>query len=367
MRFRNIYYSLMILALSLLTGLCQSMYADDAKGLKFKTIVIDPGHGGKDAGCVSKDKKTYEKNISLTVSKALKKKINEAFPDVKVILTRSKDEYITLNERADIANRNNADLFVSIHVNSVVNTRPHGFSCHILGQSSVKNRDLFSLNMELCKRENSVILLEEDYTTKYQGFDPSDPESFIFFTLMQNAHYEQSLLFAAECDNQMSKGPISHSRGISQDPFYVLWKSAMPSVLIEIGFISNASDLSVMKTDKGCDEIATALFNAFREFKKKYDNSISTAGEINNNKVITQEKTISSEGVVYGMQVLVSSRDLSTDDKMFKGFKCFKFKVGDLYKYILGASNNENEARQESKRVKEQFPDAFFVKVNPNK
>ena len=166
--------------------------------LKLKTVVIDPGHGGKDAGCVSKDRKTYEKNLTLSISKLFGQKIKEAYPDVKVIYTRTTDKYVTLNERADIANRNKADLFVSIHINSVQQTSPSGFSVHILGQSSSKNKDLFASNMDVCRRENSVILLEEDYSTKYQGFDPNDPESFIFFTLMQNAFYEQSLLFAAD-------------------------------------------------------------------------------------------------------------------------------------------------------------------------
>ena len=209
--------------------------------LKLKTVVIDPGHGGKDAGCVSRDKKTYEKNLTLSISKLLGDKITRAYPDVKVIYTRTTDKYITLNDRAEIANRNHADLFISIHINSFSTASPNGFSAHILGQSSNKNRDLFSYNMDVCRRENSVILLEEDYTTKYQGFDPNDPESFIFFNLMQNAFYEQSLLFAADVEKELSKGPITHSRGISQDPFYVLWKTTMPGAKTPITTIATGA------------------------------------------------------------------------------------------------------------------------------
>ena len=400
MNWSRIHKFVAILTVCLIAFLPTDLSADNSEGLKLKTIVLDPGHGGRDAGCVSKDKKTYEKNITLEVATLLKKKINAAYPDVKVIMTRTKDVYLTLNERADIANRNKADLFVSIHVNSVDPTSPHGYSCHILGQSSIKNRDLFSWNMEACKRENSVILLEEDYTTKYQGFDPNDPESFIFFTLMQNAYYEQSLLFAAECDISMSKGPISHSRGISQDPFYVLWKSAMPSVLLEIGFISNPADLKVMRSSSGQDKIATALFNAFKEFKSKYDTSLKgdpsrrngvsdskslteikssnesksttsshskTEGEsINDGKNTVQvenntDKTIS--GTIYGTQVLVSGRLLSDNDELFKGYNCYRLKVGNLYKYIIGYSKDETSARRVYKDVKKIFPDAFLVVV----
>ena len=243
--------------------------AAEPGSLKLKTVVIDPGHGGHDAGCVSRDRKTYEKNLTLDISRRLAGKIREAFPDVKVIMTRNEDKYVTLNGRADIANSAGADLFISVHINAQEKgTSANGYSIHCLGQSAKEGNDLFSKNLELCKRENSVILLEDDYQTKYQGFDPTDPQSYIFFSLMQNAHLGHSLLFAEDVAQAMKGGPIVRSRGVSQDPFWVLWRTAMPSVLVEVGFISNPTDLKVMNSADGRDKIAANLLQAFPSSRK---------------------------------------------------------------------------------------------------
>lgn len=343
-----------------------SMEAEDSSRPKLKTVVIDPGHGGKDAGCVSKDRKTYEKTLNLSIATKLGTKIKNAYPDVKVIYTRSSDKYIALSERAAIANRNNADLFISIHINSVSSGSPHGFSTHILGQSSDKNRDLFSYNMDVCRRENSVILMEEDYTTTYQGFDPDDPESFIFFNLMQNAFYEQSILFAAEVDAEMSKGPIGHSRGIWQDPFLVLWKTKMPAVLIEVGFISNSSDLKTMRSSSGQDAIAQRMFNAFRSFKTKYDGSLDYVPEGaagGKQSSPAGQGTSSPEGTFYGVQIFALGRLLPEDDESFRGYDAVAVKSGGIYKYVIRSGSIE-EARACGRRVKDKFPGAFPVKVN---
>lgn len=343
--------------------------------LKLRTVVIDPGHGGKDAGCISRDRKTYEKNLTLSISKLLGEKISAAYPDVKVVYTRSTDKYITLNDRAEIANRNHADLFISIHINSFSSSSPNGFSAHILGQSSNKNRDLFSYNMDVCRRENSVILLEDDYTTKYQGFDPEDPESFIFFNLMQNAFYEQSLLFAADVEKELSKGPITHSRGISQDPFYVLWKTTMPAVLIEVGFISNAADLKVMNSSSGKEQIASRLFSAFKAFKTRYDGSLDISFADGNAqaaaKAAPAKPAAASEstqgGTSYGVQILVLSKKLDPDDRSFKGYTPEIYAAGKMYKYIVGTSSSESEARDTWRSVKRKFPDSFPVVIKDGK
>jgi N-acetylmuramoyl-L-alanine amidase len=248
------------------------------QGLKFKTVVLDPGHGGKDAGAVSADKKTMEKTINLDVALKLEKLIKEKAPDLNVVLTRRTDVFIPLGDRALIANKADANLFISLHVNACPRSGPSGYSVHVLGQSSAKDRDLFAFNREICRRENSVIYLEEDYSTRYEGLDPNDEESFIFMLLMQNAHLEQSIRFAAMVDGKMKTGgPFPVSRGLSQDPFFVLWKTAMPSVLVEMGFISNAGDLAQLRTEAAKDKIAQSLFSALLDYRKEYDESVSTA------------------------------------------------------------------------------------------
>lgn len=238
-------------------------------------VVIDPGHGGKDPGAVSKDRKTTEKNIVLQISKLLGDMIKAEYgSEVQVLYTRSTDVFVPLQGRADFANRNHADLFISVHINANNSTRPSGHSVHVLGASSNPNRDLQAGNLDVCKRENSVILLEDDYSTAYQGFDPSDEASYIFMTLMQGAFYEQSIYFASLAENELSKGPIRVKRGVAQDPFYVLWKTSMPAVLLELGFLTNEEDLSVLRSESGRQNIAARIFSAFKTYKKNYDESM---------------------------------------------------------------------------------------------
>jgi len=350
--------------------------------IKLKTVVIDAGHGGTDAGCVSADKKTYEKNIALTVAKSLSDKIHASYPDVKVILTRSTDVFVPLNERADIANRNNADLFISIHVNSVANTSSktaNGYSVHVLGQSSNKNRDLYAMNMDLCKRENAVITLEDNYKETYQGFDPSDPESFIFFSLMQNTNLEQSLIFAEEVTKGLATGPITRNRGISQDPFLVLWRTTMPSALVEIGFMSNTSDLAKLREPANLDKIAQGLFNGFKAFKAQYENTSSSKPATHSATTETSSskpeapKTVESkdtnvqapEGTYYGVQVIAIGKELAENDSCFKGYKPVAVRTtgSKLIKYIVCTSSDRSKVMSDYAKVKAKFPDSFVVKV----
>lgn len=345
--------------------------------LGLKTVVIDAGHGGKDAGCVSKDKKTYEKTLNLNISKYLSDAIIEAYPDVNVILTRKTDKYLTLAERAMVANNNKADLFISIHINSVNSPNPNGFSVHVLGQSKKKDTDLFSYNMDVCRRENSVILLEEDYSTKYQGFDPNDPQSFIFFSLMQNAHLENSLKFAEILDQSLKKGPISKSRGVWQDPFYLLWKTTMPSVLIECGFISNAEDLKAMRTEKCQKEIAMQIFEAFKVFKADYDLSImlecSQVGnqvtnqnnkQVSNNDTTKKQGDETSEELQYGVQIFTLSKKIEKNDSRFLGYEPLVISTGSAYKYIIGLNKDLNSAKADLEKIRLTYPDSFIIKLN---
>ena len=355
--------------------------------IRLSTVVIDPGHGGKDAGCISPSGKTMEKTIVLDIAGRLNEKIRRGYPDVKVIRTRDNDTFVTLQGRADIANRNNANLFISIHINSVDGKRngPNGYSVHILGQYTSKNKDLYAGNMDVVRRENSVIKLEDDYTTRYEGFDPADPESYIFMNLMRNAHLEQSFKFAQLVDNEMKGGAIQHSRGISQDPFYVLWRTAMPAVLIECGFMSNSADREALITEKGRERIASDIYDAFRKYKKEYDGSdavnATPKAETSRTNEAGPEETMTSDvqtngtdkkigtteleknTVTYGTQVLVSSKSMSGNDPFFKGHEVMRLQANRLFKYIIGFSDNLETARENNDRIRKDFKDSFMVKV----
>lgn len=338
-----------------------------AQEITLKSVAIDAGHGGHDPGAVSGDRKTFEKTITLDIAKRLSAKIKEAYPDMKVVLTRDRDEFVSLNERAAIANRKNVDLFISIHINATKSTSPNGFSVHTLGQSSNKDRDLFAYNMDVCKRENSVILLEDDYSTKYQGFDPSDPESFIFMQLMQNAYLEKSLELAQIMTRELKKGPITANRGVWQDPFYVLWKTSMPAVLVELGFISNKDDLAVLRTPEGRDKLAEALFRSFKKYKAVYENreeADTTPVEVDIEETPAKAVEQSSDGTVwYGTQIFASTSLLPDTDPRFLGYKPTVIKSGSFYKYVIGISNSREKAGQLFKVISPKYEGSFTVKI----
>ncbi len=349
--------------------------------IKLNTVVIDPGHGGKDAGCISPSGKTMEKTVVLDISTLLAEKIRSGCPDVNVVMTRTDDKFVELQGRADIANKAKANLFISIHVNSVdgKKTGPNGYSVHILGQYTSKKKDLYAGNLDVVRRENSVIMLEDDYTTKYEGFDPSDPESYIFMNLMQNSFLEQSFKFARFVDEEMKGGAFKASRGISQDPFYVLWRTAMPAVLVECGFMSNPSDREALISSAGKERIASDLFQAFVRYKKDFDGGASAAPAVPAKPAEVQPKaeqpveakpqaapaTASEEpsGIVYGIQVLASSKVMSPSDRFFKGYEPGRYQVGKLYKYVICRSEDLSQVRKSFSTVRSSYPDCFIVKV----
>lgn len=352
--------------------------------LKLSTVVIDAGHGGKDAGAVSKDSKTYEKTLALDIANRLAARIRAELPSVKVVQTRSTDVFVELRERAAIANRAGANLFVSIHINSNKSTSPNGYSVHILGQSSNKDRDLFAYNMDVVSRENSVILLEDDYKTNYQGFNPSDPESYIFLQLMQNAYLEQSLLFASTVSQHLEGGPIKANRGISQNPFYVLWKTAMPAVLVELGFISNQADLAELLKEDSRQDIADRLFEAFQEYKNQYDGTIdltrpeakpaekpqptatqpAASTQPAQPAQPVQPAAAPASPVLYGTQIFATSRPLEEGDPRFLGWKPEVVRLGSLYKYIIGVSESPDQARKNNVAIREEYPGSFMVSIS---
>lgn len=341
--------------------------------LKLRTVVIDAGHGGKDAGAVSKDKKFYEKTFTLSIASRLAERIREEYPDVKVVSTRSSDRFVELRDRAAIANKAGGQLFISVHINSAYSTSPNGYSVHILGQSSDKNRDLFAYNMDVVKRENSVILLEDDYSTKYQGFDPSDDQSYIFMQLMQNAYLEQSLLVASVISEKLKGGPIRADRGIWQNPFYVLWKTAMPAVLVELGFISNQNDLSMLKQESKRNDLADRLFEAFKEYKAIYDSSMDIGGKPAEGTApaataVPEARVPEAKpaAIRYGTQIFASSRSIDPKDEMFMGYEPLVVNIGSLNKYIIGIFESEDEARKANESIRQKYPGCFMVRIDEN-
>lgn len=365
---KHIASACVLIALSQVFFTSPGYSANDGK-LGLRTICIDPGHGGKDPGCVSLDKKTHESKINLDIATRLAEMIRKEHPDVKVVMTRKTDVFVTLVGRAEIANRNNADLFLSIHVNSTPGTTSaNGYSIHVLGQSTDKNRDLFAYNMDVCKRENSVIMMEDDYSTTYQSFDPSDPESFIFLNLMQNAHLEQSLLLAQDIETAMSAGPVQKSRGVWQNPFLVLWKTSMPSALVEVGFMTNARDLAVLRSESGREGIAKDICKAFGQFKKRYDASVgntSCVSEVPEPDTRTPDTQSNKESAIrYGIQVLATNKTMKDSDPFFKGYKPTLVKKGNLNKYLIGVSGDKEEVRKLFNNLKKTYSGSFIVEIS---
>ncbi|MCR5710536.1 MAG: N-acetylmuramoyl-L-alanine amidase [Bacteroidales bacterium] len=362
---------LALLAALLCLCFTTALPAQEAGGLKLSTVVIDPGHGGHDPGAISKNSKLSEKQINLDISKRLGSLIEKEYPDVKVIYTRKTDKFVELSERGNIANRNHADLFISIHVNSAKSTSASGTETFVMGT------DKSASNMEVCKRENSVILLEDDYSTKYEGFDPDNPESYIIFNLMQNAHFEQSIAFAEKVQGQFtSRGPIKKSRGIKQAPLMVLWRTTMPSVLVEVGFISNSSDRTVLNGADNRQKIADDIFKAFAAFKKEYDSGGSStaaapaapAAPSMPAAVDTTAKPAKQEevkGPHFEIQILASSKKLKEGSSELKGAEGVHCRfINGMYKYSVGNFSTDEEARKKLPDVRKKFPGAFVVSVN---
>lgn len=311
-------------------------------------IVIDPGHGGKDSG--ARGVVQNEKDIVLDVSLRFGKMIEKNFKDVKVIYTRKTDVFLELWERTQIANRNHANLFVSIHCNAVTNRSPYGTETFVMGLSSSQE------TMEVSKRENSVILLE-DNQEKYQKFDPDDPEAVIAFDIMFSAYKDQSIRFAQLVEDEFVKNGRS-SRGVKQANFHVLRTNASPAVLVELGFISNQDEGTFLASEQGKQKMTESLFEAFEKFKKEYDR-----------KTIPQEEEKPKEpekpvvGKTFKIQILVSKNKYSPSAKQLNGLTGVEVvQVGELYKYYYGNTNLASERDELLNYVKRKgFKDAFVV------
>jgi N-acetylmuramoyl-L-alanine amidase len=252
--------TLLVLGFSIALTVLVCSFTTIVKPYKYtlKTIVIDPGHGGSDPGCITTN--NQEKIIALQVSLKLGKILKDSFPDMKIIFTRKTDKFVDLNERAVMANKAKADLFLCIHVNTSSNTTAYGTETYAMGLYKAEG------NLAVAKRENDVVLMEKDYKEKYEGYDPNSPESHIIFSMYQNAYLDKSLSLASSIENQFKKSR-RFSRGVKQAGFLVLWKCSMPSVLCETGFISNPTERAYITNDSCQDIIARNIFMAIRNYK----------------------------------------------------------------------------------------------------
>jgi len=333
---------------------------------KIKTIVIDPGHGGKDSGTMgTKRFKVYEKHVALAVSLKLGKYISETFPEVEVIYTRDSDVFLELNERTEIANKSNADLFISIHCDGFTNPKPSGASVFVMGMSKLK------ANMDVAMRENSAIYLEDNYKQKYEGFDPKSPESYIVFSLMQNTYLNQSLKIAEQVENQFSTRANRKSRGVKQAPFYVISRTNMPSILIECGFLTNPKEEEFLHSDLGQDYIASAIFRAFRSYKESVDvkedkvEQDTSISEITQNNIklekIDDDKEESQINLIFKVQIGTYLKSM-LDQKEFVNLNAEEVKINGTYKYFIISGNDKKEADKLKNNLRENgFNGAFVV------
>jgi N-acetylmuramoyl-L-alanine amidase len=331
---------------------------DPPKGIH--TVVIDAGHGGRDPGAVGKNAK--EKDIALSIALKVGAYIEENVLDVKVIYTRKKDVFVELMDRAEIANDAEADLFISIHVNASTRSSARGTLTLVLGQHRADE------NFDVAVRENSVILLEEDYETRYEGFDPKSTESHIMFSLMQKTYFKQSIEFGDFVQDQFRDRAGRKDLGVREQGLYVLAQTSMPGVMVETGFISNPDEEKYLMTKYGQELIASAIYRGFKEYKEEIDRrsklSVVMVEESpeSNEESLDNQNIIEPDQVVFSIQVASSKNKIPTDPSSFKGYKGVRIlSDGRWYKYLIGSDISYHTALEKCNEIKADYPDAFVV------
>ena len=325
------------------------------------TLVIDAGHGGHDAGALGTFSK--EKNINLNVALAFGRLVESNCPGVNVIYTRKTDVFIPLHQRADIANRNKADLFISIHTNALPKgAKAMGLETYTLGMHRASD------NFDVAKRENSVILIEKDYKQHYEGFDPSSSESYIMFEFLQDKNMAQSVELAKMVQKRTCAAAARPNKGVKQAGFLVLRETSMPSCLIELGFISTPSEEQFLNSDEGIANMGSGIYQAFCDYLAKYDKSFTVpfkpefAEMKEEKKEQPQPEEVKDEAPVFKVQILTSNVKLKSGSRQLKGRDDADFyKDGNIYKYTVGASTNYNEIYRLRKQLLDQFPEAFII------
>lgn len=370
------------------------------------TLVIDPGHGGKDVGAVGAI--SNEKNINLTIALAFGKLVESNLSDVNVIYTRKTDVFIPLKGRADIANKAKADLFISVHTNSVPPTKtpPQGFQVYTLGMHRAKD------NLDVAMRENSVISLEKGYEKTYEGFDPRSSESYIMFEILQSANMEKSVELAKLIQRSVCSKASRNDKGVHQAGFLVLRETSMPSCLIELGFITHEEEEQFLNSPRGIDLMARGIYEAFVEYKNRYDGKITIPYRPSKNNQLPVENVLDrlstnsqkpvaqvefpkninivrqprliqntttktkvykqndqdtleegfSDIPLFKIQIFAVNRELTLDNELFKGYTNVSVETeGTLNKYMIGANEDYNEIMRLKEEIKPDFPQAFIV------
>lgn len=361
---------LFVLLLAALSGFSQTK--------KTFTVVLDAGHGGNDPGAIGQI--MQEKKINLSVVLLLGEMIERNNPDVKVVYTRKTDVFIPLQERAQIANNAHADLFVSIHVNASKNKEAFGTETYTLGLTKSKS------NLDVAMRENSVILLESDYKEKYKGFDPQSVDSYIMFEFMQDKYIDKSIGIASDIQHYFVRNAKRKDRGVRQAGFWVLHKTAMPSVLVELGYISNSEEEKYLSTIEGQKQMADAIYLAFLKFKHEHEKKSSKLSQdiivnqgdvgIGNDSGLSSEVSVQqnqapsliadsssllkSDMTVYRIQ-LFATKQLIKNQADFKGLKVEYYIENGLYKYTYGSTTSFEEISKLRKEILEKFKDAFII------
>jgi N-acetylmuramoyl-L-alanine amidase len=327
-------------------------------------IVIDPGHGGRDPGALGSISR--EKDINLAIALKTGEYISKNMPDVKVVYTRKSDITVDLYDRPKIANENKADLFISIHTNWTSSKSVLGAETYIMGLTKDEQ------NLEVAMKENAVMLLEEDYSTKYQGFDPKSPESYIMFTLMQNVFHKQSTSLALKIQTQFTERVSRKDRGVKQAGFWVLFNTTMPSVLIETGFISNPAEEKFLMSQQGQDYLASAIFRACRDYIAEISSRSIALADLKIDTQMTASlepapATPVPDEVSFMVQVSSSSARIEIKPGNFKGLKEInELSSGKIYKYASGKFDRYEEAARHRKEVARIYPDAFVIAVIAN-
>lgn len=387
---RNKLWSVLIVSI-----LCMLWCAPQLQASKKTfTVVIDAGHGGRDPG--ARGRKTNEKNINLAIAKRLGEMIADGHKDVKVIYTRTSDKFVGLETRANIANHNNANLFISIHTNSLKHgSSVRGTETYTLGLAQTKE------NLDVAMLENSAILLEDNYKKRYENFNPNSSESYIMFDLIQNKNMAQSIALATEIQRGFEQAGRKN-RGVRQAGFLVLKATSMPSVLVEVGYISNPDEESYMASDKGRTELARAIYNAFGRYKRDYErkqgqgvsrkeapekkkeepkssptsrsssssrSSVSVQFDGPARSVVGESRhsSTSSSGVVYKVQILTSDKPLPDNARAFKGRRTSYYREGGKYKYTCGETTEFKDIQRLHRELQKDFPNAFIIRMKDGK